>query len=68
MEQSVSSKIRGFLYTDISCWTVNQKSHQQRIILFSEYTVWNVNVEVVQAWRGWYFSHVTTIKGRQRVE
>ena len=45
MEQAVGSKLRGFPYTHISCWTVNQKSHQQRIV--PEYTVWNANIEVV---------------------
>ena len=28
----------------------------------------NVNIEVVQAWRAWYFSHVKNTKDRRQVD
>ena len=28
----------------------------------------NVNIEVVQAWRGWYFLHMNSVKSREGVE
>ena len=29
--------------------------------------LWNTNIEVVQAWRAWYFSHVKSVKGRREI-
>ena len=31
-------------------------------------TLRNTNIEVVQVWRAWYFSHVRSAKGREGVE
>ena len=29
---------------------------------------WNANIEVVQAGRAWYYSHMSAIKGREGVD
>ena len=68
MEQAVGSKLRGFPYTHISCWTVNQKSHQQRIILFQNTLSGTQTLKLCRHGEAGIFSHVSTIKGRQRVE
>ena len=31
-------------------------------------TLWNTNIEVVQPWTAWYFSDVSTVKGRKGVD
>ena len=50
-------------------WTKSEeKKYTQMVASFPGSHILNVNIEDVEVWRAWYFSHVSIVKGRKGVE